>query len=114
MVRWIAGGFALFIFLAVLDLVRREKMTFKYAFVWLLVSPAALVCAIFEQIPFAIARFFGFELTSNFVFFTLLSVFVLITLLITAFLCQQNRRNDKVAQKLAALEYELKILKGKK
>lgn len=111
MVNWISAGFSAFIFLVVIEFVRREKMTFKYAFAWLGVSLAALVCAVFEAVPFTIARFFGFELTSNFVFFTLLSAFVLLTLLLTVFLCQQNSRNDVIAQKLASLEFELKELK---
>jgi hypothetical protein len=113
MIHWISAGFSAFIFLVVIEFVRREKMTFKYAFVWLGVSLAALVCAVFEAIPFAVARFFGFELTSNFVFFTLLSAFVLLTLLLTVFLCQQNSRNDAIAQKLAYLEFEIEELKKK-
>lgn len=113
MAHWIAAGFSLLILVAVLDLIRREKMTFKYAFVWLVLSLIAFICAIFEQIPFRIADFLGFELPSNFVFFTLLSVSVLTTLLMTVFLCQQNSRNDVIAQKLAALEYELNELRKK-
>jgi hypothetical protein len=113
MARWIAAGFSLFILLSVMDLVRREKMTFKYAFPWLLVSVTGLICAIVDRIPFFVAQFLGFELTSNFVFFSLLSVFVLISLLMTVYLCHQNARNELIAQKLAILEFELKKLRKK-
>ena len=99
------------IFLFVVDLVRRHKLTFKYAFGWLFVSAAAIFFAIFREILFGLASFLGFELPSNFIFFSLLCVFVFLSLLLTVFLCQQNERNDKMAQKIALLELDIKKLK---
>jgi hypothetical protein len=40
-------------------------------------------------------------------------VFVFLSLLLTVFLCQQNSRNDVMAQKIALLEFELNELKKK-
>lgn len=105
--------FAVGILLFVLDLVRREKLTFKYAAGWLFVSVLAILGSIFDQYLFQIAHFFGFELASNFIFFVLLMVFVLLSLLMTIFLCQQNSRNDKMAQKIGILEFEINELKKK-
>ena len=99
------------IFLFVLDLVRRRKMTFKYAVAWLLVSGAAIFFAVFYQWLFAFAAWLGFELPSNFIFFALFCVFIILSLLLTVFLCQQNSRNDAMAQKIALLELELNELK---
>lgn len=59
------------------------------------------------------AALLGFELPSNFIFFALFCVFVFLSLLLTVFLCQQNSRNDVMAQKIALLEFELKELKKK-
>ena len=101
------------IFIGVIELVREEKLTFKYALGWLVVSGTGIILAIFDKILFKIAHFFGFELTSNFIFFSLLSVFVFLTLLMTIFLCQQNNRNDRMAQKLGALRFEIEELKKK-
>ena len=99
------------IFLFVIDLVRRRKLTFKYAMGWLLVSGAAIFFAVFYRLLFACAAFLGFELPSNFIFFALFCVFITLSLLLTVFLCQQNNRNDVMAQKIALLEFEIKELK---
>ncbi len=99
------------IFLFVIDLVRRRRLTFKYAVGWLLVSGGAIFSVIFYRLLFACAAFFGFVLPSNFIFFTLFCVFIFLGLLLTVFLSQQNSRNDVMAQKIALLEFELKELK---
>ena len=101
------------IFLLVLDLVRRHKLTFKYALAWLLVSASGVFFSIFHKFLFKLAALLGFELPSNFIFFTLFGVFVFLSLVLTVFLCQQNSRNDTMAQKIALLEFEVKQLKQK-
>ncbi|MDE1921647.1 MAG: DUF2304 domain-containing protein [Candidatus Omnitrophica bacterium] len=101
------------VFLFVIDLVRRRRLTFKYAVGWLSVSAVGIFFAVFYRLIFACADFFGFELPSNFIFFTLFCVFVFLSLVMTVFLCQQNIRNDLMAQKIALLEFELKELKKK-
>jgi len=102
------------IFLFVIDLVRRRRLTFKYAVAWLLVSIGAIFFAIFYRLIFVCAALLGFELPSNFIFFVLFCVFILLSLLLTVFLCQQSNRNDVMAQKIALLEFELKELKKSK
>ncbi len=102
---------AVIILSIVVELTRREKLTFKYAAIWLMVSSTAVFFAVFDELLFKIAYAFGFQLPSNFIFFVLMTAFVFITLLMTIFLCQQNRRNDKMAQRLAMLEFEVEELK---
>ena len=99
---------SLLIFFGVVELVRRHKLTFKYALAWLLVSLLGVVCAVFKGFVFRASAVLGFELPSNFIFFTLFCVFIFVSLLLTVFLCQQNGRNDRMAQKIALLEAELK------
>lgn len=104
---------ALLILLFVLELSRREKLTFKYAFGWLIVSFLAVALTVFDKFLFQTAKFFGFELTSNFIFFTLLSVFVFLSLMLTVFLCEEDKRNQKIAQKLGTLEFKISQLSKK-
>ncbi len=92
----------------IFELVRRERLTFKYAFGWILASILSIFLATFEQFLFKISKWLGFQLTSNFVFFTLLGVFIFLGLVMTIFLCQQDNRNDAMAQKIGILEFELK------
>ena len=108
--KCLAVGISLLIFLIAIDLVRREKLTFKYAFGWLILASAGLFFAVFDRVLFAMAKFFGFELPSNFIFFMLLVFFVFLSLFLTIFLCQQNSRNDTIAQKIGILEFEIERL----
>ncbi len=102
-----------FIFMAVVEMVRREKLTFKYAFAWLFFSFLGVVFSIFPPISFFLARILGFELPSNFLFFSIIGMFVFLSLLLTVFLCQLSRRNDRMAQKIGMLEEEIMGLKEK-
>ena len=104
---------SLLMFVFVLELVRREKLSFKYAFIWLSVSFLGIVCSVFSEWLFALSRLFGFELPSNFIFFGLFSIFVFVSLLLTVFLCQQNLRNDRMAQKIGILEHEIRRIQDK-
>lgn len=97
----------------VVELVRRDKLNFKYAFAWMAVTVMAILFAVFDRVLFRIAFLFGFELPSNFIFFSILCAFVFLSLLLTIFLCQQNKRNDTMAQKLALLEHEMQQLKSR-
>ncbi|MBF0593830.1 MAG: DUF2304 domain-containing protein [Candidatus Omnitrophica bacterium] len=98
-------SFCLFLF--VVELVRREKLTFKYAFAWLFFSSVGVAAAIEPVWVFRIAQCLGFELPSNFIFFGLMGMFIFLSLLLTVFLCQQNKRNDRMAQKIGLLEREI-------
>ena len=99
--------------LFVLELVRRRRLTFKYAFAWLIACTLALLSAIFHEWLFALAALAGFELPSNFIFFMLFCVFIVLSLLLTVFLCQINNRNDRLAQRMALLEVELRSTRKK-
>ncbi len=110
-IQILATAFSFFVFIFVIELVRRERLTFKYAFAWLFLSATGVVFSIFKEPLFALSRWCGFELPSNFIFFGLLGSFVFLSLLLTVFLCQQNKRNDRMAQALGLLELEIKGLK---
>jgi protein-S-isoprenylcysteine O-methyltransferase Ste14 len=112
-IKLLAFMLSLGIFLFVIELVRRERLTFKYALGWLVASALAVFFSFFHKFLFAIAKFCGFELPSNFIFFGLLCTFVVLGLLLTVFLCQQNNRNDRMAKKIGILEFELQELKKK-
>jgi hypothetical protein len=106
----ILAGIVLF---SALELLRREKLTFKYAFGWIMIALLVVVLTVFDGLLYKIASLFGFELRSDFVLFIFLSAFVFLTLMMTLFLCQQNSHNDTIAQKLGILEFEIKKLREK-
>lgn len=112
-IKWLAFILSMSIFLFVIELVRREDLTFKYAVGWLVASALAVFFSVSHRSLFALASWCGFELPSNFIFFALLCAFVILGLLLTVFLCQQNNRNDKMAKKIGILEFELRELRKK-
>ncbi|MFH1360051.1 MAG: DUF2304 domain-containing protein [Candidatus Omnitrophota bacterium] len=113
-VKIISAGILLGFLAFLIELIRQEKLTFKYAFGWMILFVAGLFFVIFDQALFRMATFLGFELPSNFIFFSLLSFFIFLSLLSTTFLYQQERRNEIMAQKMALLEKEINDLKEKK
>ena len=102
---------AVLLLIFVIELVRREKLSFKYALGWILVSVFAIITAVFNDMLFKTAYWLGFELPSNFIFFASLACITFLSLLLTIFLCQQNNRNDKMAQQLGLLERKFEDLK---
>lgn len=113
-INFIAIGLSLAIFIFVLDLIRREKLTFKYALSWLVVSALGIFFSFFPKVLFVISDLCGFILPSNFIFFSLMCAFVFLSLLLTVFLCQQNRRNDRLVQRMALLENEIESIKSQR
>ena len=111
MIKTLAIVLSCVILLLIVELIRREKLTFKYAFGWIVATLSAIVLIVFDDVVFHVAKFFGFELASNFIFFSILTVFVFLSLVMTVFLCQQNSRNDTMAQKIGKLEYEIEEMK---
>jgi len=94
------------IMLIVINLIRRQKMTFKYSMLWLATSLAALLFSIFDQALNQISSMMGFALPSNFVFFCLLSFFIIQSLFLTIYVNQQNSRIEALAQAVGILEYQ--------
>lgn len=111
MLKIIAITLSVLILFFVIDLTRRERLTFKYAFGWMCVCLLAIIISIFDTTVESLAHVLGFELASNFIFFGLLACLVALSLLMTLFLCEQNTRNDLMAQKIGLLELELNKLK---
>lgn len=112
-IKFFAISVSLLILLTTVDLVRRNRLTFKYAFGWMLLSVLAIFFEIFDELLFRLSTWFGFILPSNFIFFILLVLFVFLALFLTVFLCQQDSRNDHMAQRIGMLELELEELKKK-
>lgn len=106
--KYVAVFVLLCIFALIIDLIRREKLTFKYAFGWMAAVIVGLVIALASHFFEYIALLLGFELLSNFIFFCCVGVAVILGLLLTVLLCQQSQRNECMAKKIAWLEYELK------
>ena len=109
-VKYFAIACSVGIFIFVIDLIRREKMTFKYALAWLGICITVLTFAIDAPLLSRLAHLAGFKLPSNFVFFLFLLFEILLGLLLTIYSNEQNKRSEILAQSVAILEARLKSL----
>jgi hypothetical protein len=112
-VKYIAILIALVLLVLVIDLIRRQKMTFKYSVAWIGASVSVLFFAVFDRVLHRLSVMAGFELASNFVFFLVLVFFILLSLFLTIYINEQNNRSEKLAQSIAILEYKLKKVEEK-
>lgn len=99
---------ALIILAAVVDLIRREKMTFKYAVNWFMGCGIALFFAFNDPLLVTLSRWAGFSLPSNFIFFALLVFVIFLSLHLTIYINEQNSRTESMAQVIAQLQHQLK------
>jgi hypothetical protein len=110
-IKILAVMILIFVFFLVVDLIRREKLTFKYAVVWIFMCLVGITGAVYENLIFKSASFLGFELPSNFIFFLFGVFLVVLSLMLSIYICQQNRHLELIAQKIALMELELSKLK---
>ncbi len=101
------------IFLFVLDLIRRQKMNFRYSVFWLSACVAVIIFGVWNGLLLKISRLAGFELPSNFIFFLLLAFFTVLSLMLTLYINEQNDRTQHLAQSISALQYRIKLLEKK-
>lgn len=101
----ITAGTVLFF---VIDLIRRQKMTFKYALTWLVTSGLVLFFTIQDPWLNQLAQWAGFTLPSNFIFFLLLVFVIFFSLLLTLYMNEQNSRSEALAQAIARMDLRIK------
>ena len=113
-VQYFAIGFSFLILVFVIELIREEKMTFKYALTWLTSSAVVLFFSMHGELIKRIAIAAGFALPSNFIFFLFLIFTILLSLLLTLYANEQNKRSEVLAQTVALLEYRMSRVEGGK
>jgi len=96
--------------LFILDLIRRQKMTFRYAMFWISSSAAVLLLTLHYPLLASLARLAGFQITSNFIFFLAIVFFIVVCLLLSVYVNEQNNRTERLAQSVGILEHRIKTL----
>ena|SRR3989338_3932022 len=104
---------ALVILTIVIEAIRRQKMTFKYSIFWLSSCFVVSTFAVNDRLLGRISDLAGFSLPSNFVFFLVLSFFMVLSLLLTVYVNEQNSRTETLAQTIAILDYKIQTLEKK-
>lgn len=92
----------------IIKIVRRKKLTMKYASFWIFLIVCMFFVVIFPNIIYKLSEFAGFEKTSNMIF--LLGFFFLfyISFIITTSISVQNMRIKSLIQELSILKESVK------
>jgi len=112
--KYFAIFVAVSIFLFVVELIRKQKMTFRYSVFWLSACVFVLLFSIADHLLIPTAHFFGFTLPSNFVFFLVQVFFLFLSLFLTLYINEQNNRTDTLIQQVGILQFRVKQLEKEK
>ena len=85
-------------------MIRRERFILKYALVWLVAGVVGVVVAVFPGLAEVMSLFFGFETTSNFIFFLVLCFLLAVCLSLSAIVSKQSLRIKDLVQEIALLD----------
>ena len=104
---------ALLIVIGILDLIRRQKMTFRFSLLWLGGAVLVLFLAVNDHLLARISHRAGFTLTSNFIFFLFLCFFIVICLLLTLYINEQTTKSERLTQTVGILDLKIRELEKK-
>jgi hypothetical protein len=96
-----AGG--LLVLGAVLRLILQGRMRVRYAGLWLLVSAGLAFVALVPGLLSATSEFFGFQVPSNFLFFTGMVLLVLVGINLSVAVTTLEDRIQRLAEEFALL-----------
>jgi hypothetical protein len=107
----LAVGASLAVFVFVLELVRRRRLSEEYSLLWLLTALAMLVVSAWRDLLHGMAAVVGIVYPPN-LLFLLAALFTLAILLYhSTVITRLTRENKDIAQHVALLQYEVEQLR---
>lgn len=99
-------------FLYVIYEVKKGQLLLRYSLLWLLLSLFTLVFSVFPEPVYCLAKIFGFEMASNFVFFVGLFFVIAIVLSLTIIVSKQSIMIKNLTQQIALNEHAFNASKS--
>jgi hypothetical protein len=96
----------------VLELVRRRRLVERYALLWMLVSVALLVLAIWNQLLTSAADLLHIEVPANFLFIAAFGVAFVLLLHFSIAISRLSEETRILAQETARLDEELRAMRA--
>ncbi len=97
----------------ILRLVSRRKILLGYSLLWFLLAIILIICPLFPEPIFQLARLFGIELPSNFIFILAIICLLAICLSLSVIASRQTAYQKTLVQEVALLNKELESMKTK-
>ncbi|MCL2384008.1 MAG: DUF2304 domain-containing protein [Oscillospiraceae bacterium] len=101
----------LFIILVV-EIVRKDRISVKYSLVWIFSGAVMLVVSLFPNRFLGVARYFGFEVLSNMLFFVGIGLLMLISISLTVIVSGQKKKIQVLIQEVSLLKEKLEDKEG--
>ena len=95
---------AIILLIIIIACLKRSHMSIKYSLAWLLIPIAFILMAIFADPLAAFAKWLGFELLSNFVFFIALALVLMLCFVLTVIVTRQKNQIVELTQELSILK----------
>ena len=96
------------LFLAfVLLRIRRGRYLLKYSFVWILLSVIGVISAVFPGWIYEVAYLLGFAAPSNFVYFALIGLLLVVSIIYGGILSRQESMIRTLIQEVSILKGEV-------
>jgi len=109
-VAYIAGIFAsLLVFVFVIEMLRRGILRERFAALWLLVTLALMVLAIFPDILGALASWLGIQVPANLLFTLAGLTLLLVSVQLSNEIGQLERKTRRLAEEVALLRHDLEV-----
>lgn len=93
-----------FLFILLLMLIAKKKLPVKYALVWLFASLIMIIGGVFPKVFEFIRNILHFELISNVIITVFLGLLILITISLTIFISDQNKKITLLIQEVSMLK----------
>ncbi|MEE0551384.1 MAG: hypothetical protein BHV62_08200 [Eggerthella sp. 51_9] len=105
-------GVLLFAYL--IRLVSRRKILLSYSLLWILLSLLLVFFPLFPEPVYSLARLFGIELPSNFIFILAIIILLLISLSLSIIASKQTAYSKTLVQEIALINKEIEEMKKDK
>ena len=100
--------FAVILGISVLYLLLKNRITVKYALIWLFSTIIIIVVAVIANLMEKLAKLLGFELLSNMVLCLFIAILMFLTLILTVIIAGQKKKTTLLIQELSLLKSEVK------
>ncbi|MCL2355022.1 MAG: DUF2304 domain-containing protein [Oscillospiraceae bacterium] len=99
--------FSVLLIIGVIEIVRKEKISVKYSLMWLATGTAMLLMALLPNVFMSVARYIGFEVLSNMIFFASICLLMLISISLTVIVSGQKKKIQILAQEVSLLKQKI-------
>lgn len=100
--------FILTILILIIYILRKGRITVKYALVWIMAAIILLLFLVFPGLFIGLTKLLGFNIGSNMVFAGLIALLMFINIILTVIVSGQNNKIRLLIQEVSMLKEKIK------